>query len=77
MCQLETRSQPKLYVCLGFYFWFNFSEGRKTPVQIEYSTNRVRKNHKTNHPKRITFNLKEGRPKEISESRNFPIFLLS
>ena len=35
MCQLETRSQPKLYVCLGFYFWFNFSEGRKTPVQKE------------------------------------------
>lgn len=70
MCQLERRSQPKLYICLGFYFWFNFSEGRKT------STKRVRKNQKTNHPKRITFNLKEGRPKEISESQNFPIFLL-
>ena len=56
------RSQPKLYICLALYFWFNFSEGRKTPVQ---------KNHKTNHPKRITFNLKEGRPKVISESQNF------
>lgn len=29
MCQIRMKSLPKLYICIGLYFRFSLSEGRK------------------------------------------------